>query len=156
MSKPTAIIAKLEDCPDWLDRTLAKAYWDADYRLESLNLEDEGMLLFRFDTPTPVLDRLLEQFDIQTFTIITAFNPGSIMLSLEENSMRHERLREHLLPMCRILRDSTGQSPQGGWQEHGFWALDLDLDQAVDLGRVFGQLAIVCWRRGRLAELWWL
>jgi len=34
MSIPAAIITKLEDCPDWLDRRLAKACREAEYHLE--------------------------------------------------------------------------------------------------------------------------
>ncbi len=156
MSKPSAIITKLEDCPDWLDRRLANAYWEADYLLQPILLPDEGTLRFRFDVSFSGLERLLKQADIQSFTIITAYNPGSIPLSPEENRQRHVQLQERLVPQCRFLRDSIGQSPDGVWQEPGFWALDIDLEIAVELGREFGQNAIVCWKRGARPELWWL
>lgn len=156
MSIPAAIITKLEDCPDWLDRTLAKAYWEAEYHLESPDLKDEGSILFRFDAQSKELDPYLDAWDVQSFAIITAFNPGSMPLPLEENLLRHAALRERLQPHCRVLLNSTGQNSDGSWQEQGFWALDIDLDKAAEIGTAFGQAAIVCWKRGSPVELWWL
>ena len=156
MSIPAAIITKLEDCPDWLDRMLAKAYWEAEYHLESPNLKDERSILFRFEARSKDLDPYLDAWNIQSFAIITAFNPGSAVLSLEENLHWHAALRETLLPHCRVLLNSTGQNTDGSWQEQGFWALDIDLEKAAEIGAEFGQQAIVCWKRGRPVELWWL
>jgi len=156
MSKAATKIAKPEDCPDWLDRTLALAYLSADYLLESLIPEDGKWVLFRFDQPSPAIAAQLDLFNIQSFAIITAFNPGSRRFNREENLLRHAQLREQLAPHCRILLNSTSQSPDGYWKEPGFWALDVDPDQAAFLGRAYGQLAIVCWQRGESPKLWWL
>ena len=156
MSIPAAIITKLEDCPDWLDRRLAKAYWEAEYHLESPDLKDEGSILFRFDAGLAVLDPFLDTWSIQSFAIITAFNPGSLLLPLEENMRQHAALHESLLPHCRTLLHSTGQNTDGSWQEQGFWALDIDLERAAKIGAEFGQQAIVCWKRGGPIALWWL
>lgn len=155
MSKPSAIIAKLEDCPNWLDQTLAKAYWEADYLLEALDLKSKKNWVFRFGASSPALERELAKFEVQRFAIVTAFNPGSVVLPLEENLLRHEHLRKRLTPHCRLLRNSTGQNPKGEWQELGFWVLDIDLELAADIGLEFGQHAIVCWQTGGKAELWW-
>ncbi len=154
MSKPSAIITKLEDCPVWLDRMLLKAYLEADYLLESLDPPPAKRLLFRFDQPANALEQHLKQFDIQSFAIITAFNPGSNVLPLEENLRRNELLVQKLLPHCSLLRKSMNQNAAGEWQEPGFWALNLDLKLAVEFGRDFDQLAIVCWKRGEAVQLW--
>lgn len=156
MAKPLAILKSLEDCPDWLDRTLLIAYRNADYWLQPLEFPEENWRLFRFDAVSHDFENTLKLFDIQSFTIITAYNPGSVLLPEAENLARHARLREILTPQCRFLRKSVSQAPGGDWQEPGFWALDLDLDLAVELGRHFGQSAIVCWQRGEQPALWWL
>ena len=156
MSKPSAIITTLEDCPQWLDRSLAKGYWEADYFLQSLHLQDERKMRFRFEQPDLELQQQLDHWAIDTFAIITAFNPGSVLLPLDENLGRHHQLQESLFPHCKMLRDAIGQASDGTWQEQGFWALDIDLEQAAAIGSSFGQLAIVCWARGNPAALWWL
>lgn len=156
MSKPTAIITSLEDCPLWLDRTLLNAYREAEYFLQPILFPDQAPLLFSFGRPFSDLQYELEQADIQNFVILTAFNPGSQALSPEENLQRHELLRVQLMPMCRLLRDSVSQSSEGEWREKGFWALDVDLEKAVDLGRAFGQNALVGWEKGAEPGLWWL
>ena len=40
--------------------------------------------------------------------------------------------------------------------EESFWALDIPLEKAVELGRQFGQNAIVVWQNGGYPELWWI
>jgi hypothetical protein len=156
MSNPTAIITKLEDCPDWLDRMLAIAYWKAEYYLELQDLKGDCNILFQFEVWSEALELYLKKWDIQTFAIITAFNPESALLLLAENLRRHAALRESLAPHCRMLLNSTGQNADGSWQEQGFWALDIDLAKAAEIGTEFGQSAIVCWKRNEPVELWWL
>ena len=156
MSIPAAKITKLEDCPDWLDRTLAKAYWEAEYHLEWPDLGDKGSTLFRFEAGSKVLEQYLDESNIQSFAIITAFNPRSVQLPQEENLLHHAALHQRLSLECRMLLNSSSQNSDGSWQESGFCALDIDLKKAAEIGIEFGQHAIVCWKRGSPVALWWL
>jgi Protein of unknown function (DUF3293) len=156
MSKPIAIIAMLEDCPPQLDRKLINTYWDTNYWLEPLILEDQKPLLFRLDGRSEILEQHLEQFDIQTFAIITAFNPGSRLLPETENLRRNAALYEMLRVHCPQIREAKGQSVDETWAEASFWALNIDLAVAAELGRVWEQLAIVCWKKDAQGELWCL
>lgn len=156
MAKPSAIITSLEDCPDWLDRGLAKAYWEAEYFLPALDLQGTESYLLRLGQPMPGLISALQMFDVQRFAILTAFNPASVLLSATENRSRNALLRERLAPYTRLMYGSRSQSRDGHWVEDGFWALDIDLERAAAIGLDFGQAAIVCWEKGALPALWWL
>jgi Protein of unknown function (DUF3293) len=49
---------------------------------------------------------------------------------------------------------STGESPDGSWREEGFIIFEISLEDALGLGRNFGQHAIIYGRGNRLALAW--
>lgn len=156
MSKPAAIITKLEDCPVWLDQKLVKAYWEAEYLLESLSERVKNPWLFGPGRDLSALELHLLEWKVEQFAIITACNPRSELLPDQENSIRNKKLAEMLQGHCRMMRHSRAQSPEGTWQEPGFWALDIAPERVVKLGRHFEQNAVIFWEKNAGAALWWL
>lgn len=76
------------------------------------------------------------------FGIITAFNPGDVLVSEEANREADLRLAEELdIRGIRRFR-VTGGSPDFSHAEPGWGAESGSLEDSVLLGRMFGQAAV--------------
>lgn len=93
-------------------------------------------------------------FGGRAFAIITAHNPSSQPLSLQENARRHRELERVLREGGYELAPSVGRSPDGKWREEGFTVFGIGLEEALAIGRRFGQNAIVYGQGERVALAW--
>jgi hypothetical protein len=93
-------------------------------------------------------------FSARPFAIITAHNPHSQPLSKEENHKRHVKLQNLLQQKHFEIEESIGQSPDGTWQEEGFLIFDISLEEALELGQMFEQNAILYGQGNRVALAW--
>ncbi len=118
------------------------AYASAIYKTEALNF-----------TLTSIPNNIV-LFSNRSFAIITAYNPHSKVLSKEENFARHLQLQNLLQNKSFEILPSTGQSPDGSWQEEGFLVFDIELDQALEFGKHFEQHAIIYGQGNRVALAW--
>jgi len=75
--------------------------------------------------------------------IVTAYNPAGLESDEAANRERHVALGHALAG--RPLVASTGSGPDGSMPEPGYAILDTTLNEAIDLGRRFGQRAIYQW-----------
>ena len=153
MSKPVAVLKRLEDSPRTLDRRLVAAYLRSIYRLL------EPPFDIRIGASLPLgLKQWLDDRGFRTFAFLTAENPASRILPEAENAIRQESLRTNLLPLLpNAPYPAVHLSENGAWpEEKSWWAPGLSAEQAVDLGRQYGQNALVFWRQGGDVELWWL
>lgn len=153
IAKPIFIIRAMEDSPDWLDRRLVGAYLGTGYEVER-----GAYLVLRIAHPLPTsLSDWLSAQDITTLAIITAWNPASKICSLEENLLKNNDLENDLRKVARLILPGLNIGDTGDWPpEESFWALDISAENAVRLGKQFGQNAVVWWQKGGLPELWWL
>ncbi len=152
MSKPVAVIRTLEDSPEWLDQRLVEAYLRTSY---AIMLTDFPPI--RVGEVNPVVEKWLDEQNCTTYAFITAWNPGSVLLSYDENMDRLDQLDDELKEICPRVYWGTGFGDSGEWEgEVSCWALDISAEDAVRLGRKYGQNAIVWWEKGGLPELWWL
>lgn len=109
----------------------------------------------RIDETNPELDRLLEETGAEEWAHITAWNPRSQRLPPPKNRQAHEclewtvRLRYASLP-------GVGAGTDGDWPpEEGLFVFGISESDAIELGRRFGQNAIVAGRKGEAARLVW-
>jgi hypothetical protein len=88
---------------------------------------------------------------IRPFTILTAFNPRSMLLPRKVNDARHAVLRDMLILGCYRVEQCVGyeEDPEGTWREPSWLVHDMDRDEAISFGRVFRQNTIVVNRNGR-------
>ncbi len=93
----------------------------------------------------PIRDRRL--------AIVTAYNPGTSRPSEEANRAANERLRAEIEGRGWAWCPAVGYSPERDHEEPSFAVLDVGEAEAIDLGRLFGQAAVLVWdgRRARLA-----
>jgi hypothetical protein len=139
MSIPRVILTKPEDCPDWLDRSPVNAYWAAEYRVF---MEDEEWIL-RHGEPHLPLEKWMQWRGFSSLAIVTAYNPGSVLLDEAENHGRHVELEQEIKALGLPFGLALNQSAEGEWPEPGFWIAGMSLEEAVALGVQFGQAAVV-------------
>ncbi len=129
---------------------LWKAYEATDYLADT----PWGTLSIRIGRRNARLDALLARFDAKTWAFVTAHNPGSELLDDASNAARHELL------LAAIERRRFPCFPGRGCGEDGTWPAEESLlvigispEQAAEIGRLFGQYAVVCGCLGDPAEL---
>lgn len=85
------------------------------------------------------------------FTVLTAFNPRSMLLPRKVNDARHSVLRDMLVLGCYRVEQCVGyeEDPEGTWREPSWLVHGMDREEAVAFGRVFRQNTIIVNRNGR-------
>ena len=100
------------------------------------------------------LDEMLLEHNCDTWSYITASNPASELLSDEQNASRYRELESLLESQSFVFYRGEGVGSDPTWPaEASFLILGIALEAAINLGRQFGQNAIVCGTRGEAAEL---
>lgn len=112
-----------------------------------------GAICIRIGQIAPDLESLLEN-ENRCWAYVTAWNPGSIPLSDEENRT-HQRELEHAVRQAGYtVFPGEGVGQDGAWPpEPSLLILGISLEDAIELGRRFGQAAIVAGRSSEPAEL---
>ena len=141
-----------------LDQRLISAYLRTTYRCAPPYPAGAAARVFdlRIGQPQPAFDLWLADRQIDQFTFLTAWNPASQPLPAAENERRNRMLEKELQGLATEVLPGLGIGDNREWTEAGFFALALLPEQAVTLGRAFGQNALVFGRKGGLPELWWL
>lgn len=100
------------------------------------------------------LGELLERFKSQNWAFISAFNPGSLPLTVDENMSRQRRIEEVLRQEDWTFFPGEGVGDDGLWPaEHSVLVLGIDRARAVELAREFGQNAILAGDESAVPEL---
>lgn len=135
---------------------LEAAYRLTEYRVP---VRDQCELALRVDVPDASADRQLREYCgvRRRWAILTPCNPGSRILDEAANA---QRLRQCAAALERRgLRHCPARNhdPQGLWpDEPGFLICDPPPHAAEDLGREFGQNAILAGTLGEAPRLVWL
>lgn len=74
--------------------------------------------------------------------VITAWNPDSLLTSADDNREANVRLEATIIRHGGTVEPVVGRSSDNTWSEESFLVVGLSREQAVDIGRSFGQLAI--------------
>jgi hypothetical protein len=128
--------------------------WDAYLRTTFVAETPNGKIEIRPGSSSVALDSILRKNRVAEWAYVTAYNPGSRLMSDEINKRAHEELRRVVSERRLICFDEHGVGPGGVWPpEASLLVLGLSMDQARALGRQFGQLAIVVGRARELARL---
>ena len=114
----------------------------------------KGRLSLRIGQRCPELDALLAVHGVGTWAYVTAFNPGSVPLTAQENSARQHQLERSVADMGFVSYPGQGVGDDGRWPpEPSLLVLGIARDQATRLGQQYAQLAIVYGEAHRQAEL---
>lgn len=100
------------------------------------------------------LDAWLLREGVRTWAYVTAYNPGSIALDEDENIRRQTALEGVLGSAGLRFFPGEGVGDDGRWPpERSVLVLGVTREQALELGRRFGQRAVVYGESGGPAEL---
>lgn len=132
------------------DEELLAAYARATYRVDL----PSGAVFLQVSAPAPEIDRRLAAKGLSGFAFLSAANPGSVVLSDEENRRRHLQLGErlHALGLSGIAGESY-ETASGGWREASLLVCGIEREAAIALAREFGQMALLYGRIGGPVEL---
>ncbi|HZP92715.1 MAG TPA: DUF3293 domain-containing protein [Burkholderiales bacterium] len=123
------------------------------YRVEA----PAGAIDIRIGERHPALDALLDSHAARSWAFVSACNPGSARLAAPENDARHAALLEALRARGLSALEGLGIPHGEGWlPERSVLVPGVDKEEAIEIGRRFGQNAIVFGRRGGRAELLWI
>src|SRR5262245_21075448 len=113
-----------------------------------------GHLELRIGKLCPQLEQLLVSLGARSWAYLTAFNPGLKPVSDEENEERDHRLEERIDALGFLAFGGEGVGDDRSWPgERSLLVLGVSRPEALDLGREFGQLAVVCGELGSPPEL---
>jgi hypothetical protein len=127
---------------------LQTAYLNTAYLVPGLRLD------IRIGRAHPLLDAYLVQHGQEEWAYISACNPGSHLMTEKENAIRTGYLQR--LASAWDCWPGRGESLDKSWPpEASFLVTGIPINRALQLGRVFGQMAIVAGRRGNVALLYW-
>lgn len=124
-----------------MDHNLLRQYLSSVYELPTPNGPLRASLDGEIVQDTAKLPELLQR----PFTILTAFNPRSMLLPRKVNEQRHQVLRDLLILGCYRVEQCVGfeEDPEGTWREPSWLVHDMDREEAIAFGRVFRQNTII-------------
>ncbi len=100
------------------------------------------------------VDRLLGRLQVHSAAFVTAWNPASAARSKVHNRAAHKRLLSTTKRLRLMTVAGYGKGDDGEWPvEESLLVCGVDLTMARQLGRQFGQNAIVWIRAGQRAKL---
>lgn len=119
---------------------LVEAYNRTKYLIQPEN----GEIVLRIGEPSTAIAELIEAAAADGGAFITAENPFSEPLTVDENKDRQDRLREDLAVLGALIIDGAGQGEDPSWPaEASYSAIGITRDQACELGVKYEQNAIV-------------
>ena len=98
------------------------------------------------------LEDLLQKHDVKSWAFITAFNPYSKVLTVDENNSFHKNLIDLTSNYTVFEGEGKGQNPD--WiPEKSLLILGISREEAFKMGKHLNQNAIVFGEKGSKAEL---
>ena len=130
-----------------MDQSLLRHYLSTVYELSTSN----GTVRVSLDGDVVGDLSLLPEILTKPFTILTAYNPRSMLLPRKVNESRHIVLRDLLILGCYRVEACVGyeEEPEGTWREPSWLVHAMERDEAISFGRVFRQNTILVCRNSR-------
>src|SRR5579885_3590768 len=130
-----------------MEQTLLRQYLATVYELPTPN----GPLRVSMDGDAITDPSTLPEPLTKPFSILTAYNPRSMLLPRKVNDARHGVMRDLLILGCWRVESCIGyeEEPEGTWREPSFLVHGMDREEALAFGRVFRQNTIIVNRNAR-------
>lgn len=123
-----------------VDPQLVQAYLGSLYRVFPPGSAEH---VLRIGGRHPAFDARLGESSSRSWVVLTAWNPGSVPRTEQENAAAQRALTQVLEQAGLVVWPARGESPERDWVEESLCVLDLDREQARALARRFGQVAVV-------------
>lgn len=133
---------------------LWQAYASTRFRVDGDARARRATFDLRHGQSSPSIDRILSERGVESWAFITAWNPDSRELSEVENARRNADLRSEIERRGFFALPGAGVGEDPAWTpEESLLVLGIRREEALQLGRRFGQKAILVGVRARPAKL---
>jgi len=113
------------------------------YQTTDYFIDDDPPLLFKIGEQNDGLRILFASFNVESAAFVTAWNPGSEKLNLDDNYDRQADLLEDISLQRLNYFVGRGESVADGWSEDSYLVLGINRDDATELANKYGQTAFV-------------
>ena len=130
-----------------MDPTLLRQYLATVYELPTA----QGPLRVSLDGDVVTDPSTLPDLLTRPFTILTAYNPRSMLLPRRVNDVRHQVMRDLLILGCYRVEHCVGfeDEPEGVWREPAWIVHGIDREESIGFGRTFRQNTIIYCQNAR-------
>ncbi len=130
-----------------MDQNLLRSYFATVYELPT----ESGVLRASLDGEIVQDTASLPDLLNQSFAVLTAYNPRSMLLPRRVNEGRHQVMRDLLILGCYRVEHCVGydEEPEGVWREPAWLVHGIDREEAIYFGRTFRQNTIIYCRESR-------
>lgn len=120
-------------------------------------LVEHEIFTLKINKPNTYFDNWCQVNNVKSWAFITAYNPYSEELNLEENIALNSNLETEIVLKGYNYSNAVGVPDDENWEsEASFFIHNISLDQAIVLGNNYKQNAIVFGLNTKLPELVWL
>lgn len=126
---------------------LLQAYLHADYRWEL----DGTWYRLRVGTSAPEIDAAFPE--ATCFALLSAWDPHSVVRGQAANRAADAALHDQLSLAPYPYRAAFSSAPDRSWREPSWLVIGMPTEALDALGRRFGQLGTLFWRRGEPVRL---
>ncbi len=113
------------------------------YRQTDYIVDDDPPLRLKIDEQNDGARILLASFNVEAAAFLTAWNPGSEPLPVEDNYDRQSDLLADIEALRLNYFVGRGEDPVSGWTEDSYLVLGIQPEQALELAKKYGQNAYV-------------
>jgi len=135
-----------------------KSELDGAYRATTYRVRlPDAVCDLKIDQPSPIMRDWLRRMEFSTFSLLTAYNPASQLLSSEDNERRQNALRSELEQGGVTFLAGDNCPDSEAWPvEPAICIFDLALQDACQLGLKYGQNALVFGKSDGMPHLHWI
>jgi hypothetical protein len=123
-----------------IPKSLKDAYRNTNY---FIYVKDQTYLLNPYTPPPQNWLDFMQEKGIYFYSIITAFNPNSIVLDEVTNKKNNQALESDLALLKYEYFKAIGVSKDSKWSEESFCTTNITKDKAKDLANKYSQNAIL-------------
>jgi hypothetical protein len=139
-------------CSNMIDPDLLKAFQATKF----IVCTPQAEIVMRLGERCSEIDQLMITSDAASCAFITAWNPGSVRLLETANYAKQIQLIKEVQGRGYAFQHGRGVGEGSGWTpEPSILIIGIARQAAEELGRLFGQIAIVFVERGKSIELLW-
>ncbi len=136
-----------------IDTSIHKALLES-YESAKYHVDASPSFVLKIGQYSPELKSMYDASHKKKAAFITAYNPGSMELSNEENKERNQRLEEKIQALHLDYIHGEGKCDDDEWLgEESFLVFGINQKEAIQLGKEFGQNAIVWIPENSIPEL---
>jgi hypothetical protein len=130
-----------------MDQNLLRSYLATVYEFPT----PTGPLRVSLDGDIVADSTTLPELLQKSFTVLTAYNPRSMLLPRKVNEQRQQVMRDLVILGVYRVETCVGyeEDPEGTWREPAWIVHGMDREEAIAFGRVFRQNTVVVCRNAR-------